>query len=87
LLGWIPRSRLVAAGHLAKWAGVAPGNNITGGKRKLGKTTKGDVWLVDITCTVLTCTAAHARFLRRRPYRRSNRSTRPAVSTIFILPV
>jgi transposase len=41
-------SRFPTAGHLAKWAGVAPGNNITGGKRKSGKTTKGDVWLVDI---------------------------------------
>jgi transposase len=34
--------------HLASWAGVAPGNNITGGKRRSGKTTKGDVWLIDI---------------------------------------
>ncbi len=41
-------SRFPTAGHLAKWAGVAPGNNITGGKRRSGKTTKGDVWLIDI---------------------------------------
>jgi transposase len=27
------------AGHLASWAGLAPGNNITGGKRGSGKTT------------------------------------------------
>ena len=27
---------------------VAPGNNITGGKRGSGTTTKGDVWLIDI---------------------------------------
>jgi transposase len=31
--------------HLSSWAGVCPGNNITGGKRKSGKTTKGCVWL------------------------------------------
>lgn len=41
-------SRFPTAGHLAKWAGVAPGNNITGGKRRTGKTTNGDVWLIDI---------------------------------------
>jgi len=27
---------------------MAPGNNITGGKRRSGKTTKGNVWLGDI---------------------------------------
>lgn len=32
-------------GHLSSWAGVCPGNNETGGKRKSGKTTKGSRWL------------------------------------------
>ena len=32
-------SRFPTAGHLASWAGLAPGNNITGGKRHSGKTT------------------------------------------------
>jgi transposase len=41
-------SRFPTAAHLASWAGMAPGNNITGGKRGSGKTTKGDVWLRDI---------------------------------------
>jgi transposase len=36
------------AAHLASWAGVAPGNNITGGKRGSGRTAKGNVWLTDI---------------------------------------
>lgn len=31
--------------HLSSWAGVCPGNNETGGKRKSGKTTKGSRWL------------------------------------------
>jgi transposase len=31
--------------HLASWAGVCPGNNESGGKRKSGKTTKGSRWL------------------------------------------
>ncbi|WP_271215033.1 IS110 family transposase, partial [Pseudonocardia halophobica] len=32
-------SRFPTAAHLASWAGLAPGNNITGGKRGSGKTT------------------------------------------------
>ena len=31
--------------HLASWAGVCPGSNESGGKRKSGKTTKGSRWL------------------------------------------
>ena len=31
--------------HLASWAGVCPGNHASGGKRKSGKTRKGDRWL------------------------------------------
>lgn len=41
-------SRFPTAGHLASWAGMAPGNNITGGKRGSGRTTQGDVWLGEI---------------------------------------
>ncbi len=41
----VDMSRFPTAGHLAKWAGVAPGSNITGGKRRSGQTTKGDKWL------------------------------------------
>lgn len=39
----VDMSRFPTAGHLASWAGVAPGNNITGCKRGSGRTTKGDV--------------------------------------------
>ena len=35
-------SRFPTAAHLASWAGMRAGNNITGGKRQSGKTTKGD---------------------------------------------
>lgn len=31
--------------NLSSWAGMCPGNNETGGKRKSGKTTKGSKWL------------------------------------------
>ena len=36
------------AAHLASWAGRCPGTNITGGKRRSGRTTKGNVWLADV---------------------------------------
>jgi transposase len=31
--------------HLASWIGICPGNNESAGKRKNGRTTKGNVWL------------------------------------------
>jgi transposase len=44
----VDMSRFPTAGHLASWAGLAPGNNITGGKRRSGKTRPGDKWLAEI---------------------------------------
>ena len=38
-------ARFPSAAHLASWAGLCPGNNESAGKRKSGKTRKGDVWL------------------------------------------
>ena len=40
-------SRFPTTGHLASWAGLCPGHNESGGKRRSGKTTPGDVWLAD----------------------------------------
>jgi transposase len=48
------------AGHLASWAGRCPGNNITGGKRRSGKPTKGNRWLADVL-TECAWAAAHSR--------------------------
>jgi transposase len=48
ILAEVDMLRFPTAGHLASWAGVAPGNNITGGKRGSGRTTKGDIWLGEI---------------------------------------
>ena len=39
------RGRFPTAGHLASWAGMCPGNHESAGKRKTGRTTKGDRWL------------------------------------------
>src|SRR5262249_36607935 len=33
------------AAHAASWAGLAPGNNQSGGKRRSGRTNKGNRWL------------------------------------------
>ncbi|HET9078891.1 MAG TPA: IS110 family transposase [Acidimicrobiales bacterium] len=41
-------SRFPTAGHLASWAGLCPGANITGGKRRSGTTRPGDRWLGEI---------------------------------------
>jgi transposase len=46
------------AGHLASWAGRCPGNNVTGGKRRSGKPTKGNHWLADV---LTECAWAAAR--------------------------
>lgn len=41
----VDMSRFPTAGHLASWAGMCPGNDESGGKRRSGKTTKGSEWL------------------------------------------
>src|SRR5918993_1770702 len=46
------------AGHLASWAGRCPGNNLTGGKRRSGKPTKGNRWLATATTTTLAATSS-----------------------------
>ena len=56
----VDMSAFPSADHLASWAVVCPGNNITGGKRRSGKTRKGDVWLADVL-TECAWTAARTR--------------------------
>ena len=41
----VDMSRFPSAGHLASWTGICPGNNESAGKRKTGKTRKGNRWL------------------------------------------
>jgi transposase len=38
-------SRFPTAGHLSSWAGMCSGNHESAGKRRSGRTTKGDRWL------------------------------------------
>ena len=47
-----------SAGHLASWAGVCPGNHESAGKRKSGRTTKGNAWL---RVTLVQCAWAAGR--------------------------
>lgn len=56
----IDMSRFPTAGHLASWAGMCPGNNITGGKSRSGRTTKGNMWLRDVLVQA-TWSAARTR--------------------------
>ena len=46
----VDMSRFKTAKHLASWAGVCPGNKVSGGKRLSGSTTKGNVYLRSVLC-------------------------------------
>jgi transposase len=41
----VDMSQYPSAGHLASWAGLCPGSHESAGKRKNGKTSKGNRWL------------------------------------------
>jgi transposase len=46
----VDMTRFPSAKHLASWAGVCPGNRVSGGKRLSGATTKGNVYLRSVLC-------------------------------------
>jgi transposase len=56
-------SRFPSAAHLASWAGLCPGNNESAGKRKSGKTRKGDGWVREALVV-----AAHSASRKRDCY-------------------
>jgi transposase len=56
-------TRFASAAHLASWAGMCPGNNESAGKRRSGKTRKGNSWL-----RALLVQAAHAAARRKNTY-------------------
>lgn len=41
-------TRFASSAHLASWAGLCPGHNESGGKRRSGRTRPGNVWLSDM---------------------------------------
>src|SRR5262249_47067525 len=51
-------SRFPTAAHAASWTGICPGNNESAGKRKSGKTRKGNRWL---RATLVECARGAVR--------------------------
>jgi transposase len=70
----VDMSMFPTAAHLASWASMCPGNNVTGGKRKSGKTMKGNRWLAE-TLNQCAVAASHTRdtYLAAQYWRLSRR--------------
>jgi transposase len=77
----VDMTRFPSAKHLASWAGLCPGNKISGGKRLSGAITKGNVYLRSVLCqlawSLTRCktpnyfTALFHRIARRRGKQRA----------------
>ncbi|MDO5795164.1 MAG: IS110 family transposase [Turicibacter sp.] len=82
--------RFPTAAHLASWAGVAPGNNESAGKRKSGRTRKGNKTLKSILTQVAKSSAQsknsffHAQYQRIAVKRGKNRATMAVAHSILI---
>ena len=78
------------AGHLASWAGVAPGNNESAGKRKSGRTRKGNKILKSTLAQAAKSAAKnknsffHAQYQRISIRRGKNRATLAVAHSILI---
>jgi transposase len=73
-------SRFPTAGHLGRWAGMAPGNNQSAGRRRSGRMTEGNRWLKrTLNQTAWAASRSktsyfrsqHARLARRRGAKRA----------------
>lgn len=58
-----------SAERLASWMGICPGNNESAGKRKSGKTRKGNAWVRRLLCEFAQA-ASGSRCAVSRPGRR-----------------
>lgn len=74
----IDMSRFPSAAHLCSWAGICPGNYQSAGRRKHGKTTKGNKALK----TILTQCAKSAKLSKALISQHSTRELRPDVGRI-----
>ena len=61
------------AGHLASWAGMCPGNDVSAGKRRSGRTTKGSRWLRTVLVQVAWAASRTKTTPLRELYRRWSR--------------
>lgn len=83
-------SRFPTAGHLSSWAGLCPGNNESAGKRKSGKTNKGNKYLK--STLIQSAKSAqknknsffHAQYQRVVVRRGANRATVAVAHSILI---
>jgi transposase len=76
----VDMARFPSDRHLASWAGICPGNDESAGKRRTGKTRKGNIWLraapveaaLGATRTKNSAVAArYRRVLRRRGHKKA----------------
>ena len=79
-----------SASHLASWAGVCPGNNRSAGKRKSGRTRRGNRWLrsalvVAARCAVrCTGTYLNAQYHRLAARRGDKRAVMAVAHSILV---
>lgn len=83
-------SRFPSAAHLASWSGLCPGNNESAGKRKSGKTNKGNKYLKS---TLIQCAKSaqkdkdsffHAQYQRLVVRRGANRASVAVAHSMLI---
>lgn len=80
-----------SAGHLASWAGLCPGNNESGGKRKSGKLRHGNPWLRSVLCQAAWAasrtkkTYLSAQFHRLAARRGGKRANIAVAHTILVI--
>ena len=69
------------AAHLASWAGICPGNNSSGGKRRAGRTRHGSMWLrIALTEAAQAAARTHGTYLAAHHAQiRGRRGTQKAI--------
>jgi transposase len=86
----VDMSKFPSDHHLASWSGICPGNNESAGKRKSGKTRKGNIWLrralteAAKSC-VRTDTYLGAQYRRLVPRRGANRATVAVAHSLLVI--
>jgi transposase len=83
----VDMERFPTSKHLASWAGMCPGNHESAGKRKSGKTRKGNVWLrtalVEAAQAAGRCKGSRDGYLSAQ-YRRISRSGGPNKAAVAV---